>query len=95
MTTDEQKRVLILKALFDTGIQPNSNVPDAVEKIIESLKQFDPEPLEVEIKQYGEFGNAYLTFYSDGEIGMYPFRTFETKQEAQAFCAKHGLRVKQ
>lgn len=55
-----------------------------------SLKQFDPEPLEVQIKGFRKFW--YVEYLRDDGYPRW-LKSFYTEQEAIDFCAKHGLRV--
>lgn len=94
MTTDEQKIKLIEKELRDWD---GHRFKDEVAKaILNSLKQFDPEPLEVEIVASADpVSTAWIVQHLPQWKSSYVYLNIcLTEKEAIDFCAKHGLRVK-
>jgi len=88
MTTDEQKIKLIEKELRDWD---GHRFKDEVAKaILNSLKQFDPEPLDAEIFKVNSEDPTEVSF----GIAVPNFVKYhDSKQKAIDYCDKHGYRV--
>lgn len=89
MTTDEQKLGVIAQAIYEwmsypdhDGIKSTNDIESVSKDILASLKQFDQEPLDVDV------------FKTIGSYRVLIPNWFPNKQSAVEFCAKHGLRVK-
>lgn len=82
----EQKKLELILEIMNVHTNFEGEFIDAedfnscAKKIISALKQFEPEPFEVEIDDQN-----YVWFDTYG---------FETKQEALAWCEKKGLKVR-
>lgn len=61
-------------------LRPRKEMIEFSKKILSTLKQFDPEPIEVEI--------------DDQNYVCFDYYGFETKQEALEWCELKGLKVK-
>lgn len=88
MTTDEQKLIEIETAIHFSikGVLEYSEEKELAKDILNRLKQLDPESLEVNVFTEGEPTHS-LTWVNFE-------KNFVSDKEAQAFCAKHGLKIK-
>lgn len=100
MTTDD-KKLLEIERILNASFQAEaSGAPFDIAKeyakdILSTLKQFDPEPLEVCVLPYAKVYVVALYFHSLFNESKCAFISHhKTEQQAIDFCAKHGLRVK-
>lgn len=93
MTTDEQKLEAIenLLKIGNWSTEINISYRLFAKEILESLKQFDPEPLEVQIKEFKKFW--YVEYLRDDGFPRW-LKSFYSEQECIDFCSKYRLRVK-
>ncbi len=95
MTTDEKKLEVIQDILRKTTYRDwMERFYPVCKEIFESLKQFDPDPLEVRLNHSFSAQLWSVLYINNIGIEKELCRSLEEK-ECIAFCNKHGLRVKE